>query len=112
MTSIMRMRPSAGSVVGQASSLARGPGASEDACPTTRGPSGLSLAVQLPVLDPVRLLGVDAQALLALGLVHLVVALAPDRLAVALERQDVRRDAVQEPAVVADHHRTAAELQP
>src|SRR5205823_5333661 len=61
-----------------------------------------ALARQFLVADAVRLIGLDAQALLALRLVHLVVALAPHRLAVALEGEDVRGDAVEEPAVVAD----------
>src|SRR5436305_7827970 len=38
-------------------------------------------------------------------------ALEPRRLAVALEREDVRRDAVEEPAVVGDHHRAAGEVE-
>src|SRR5262249_54973619 len=67
------------------------------------------LLVQLPVLDAVRLVGAGAEALAALGFVGLVVALAPDRLAVALEGQDVGGDAVQKPPVVADHHGAAAE---
>src|SRR5262245_325352 len=63
------------------------------------------------VANAVRLVGVGAQALFPLRLVGLVIALAPHRLAVALERQDVRGNAVQKPAVVADDHRTAAEVQ-
>jgi hypothetical protein len=43
--------------------------------------------------------------------VVLVVALEPDHLAVALEGQDVRRDAVEEPAVVGDHDGAAGEVQ-
>src|SRR5689334_17289744 len=70
-----------------------------------------TLLMKLLVPYSVRLVCLDPQPLLALGLVGLVVALAPDRLAVALERQDVRGDAVQEPAVVADDHRAAAETQ-
>src|SRR5690348_9371669 len=38
-------------------------------------------------------------------------ALEPDRLAVAFESEDVRRDAVEEPAVVRDHDRAARELE-
>ncbi len=41
--------------------------------------------------------------------VGLVVALEPDDLAVALERHDVCRHAVEEPAVVGDDHRAAGE---
>ena len=52
-----------------------------------------------------------AQPLLALRFVGLVVAFAPDRLAVPLEGEDVRGDAVEEPAVVADDHGAAAEVE-
>ena len=64
---------------------------------------------QLTVLDPMRLIGVRAQPAVPVGLVVLVVALEPDDLAVALEREDVRRDAVEEPAVVADDDGAAGE---
>ena len=47
---------------------------------------------------------------LPVRLVVLVVALEPDDLAVALEGQHVRGDAVEEPAVVADDHRAAGEV--
>src|SRR5262249_42014379 len=76
-------------------------------CRRRGGPS----ARQLPVLDAVGLVGVGAEAALAVGLVVLVVALEPDDLAVALEREHVRRDAVEEPAVVADHDRAAREAE-
>ena len=58
-----------------------------------------------------RLIGLRAEALLALRFVGLVVAFAPDGLAVALEGEDVRGDAVEEPAVVADDHGAAAEVE-
>ena len=44
-------------------------------------------------------------------LVLVVGALEPDRLRVALEGQDVGGDAIQEPAIVADHHRAAGEVE-
>ena len=56
-----------------------------------------------------RLVGLVAQAALAVRLVVLVVALEPFDVAVALEGQDVGRDAVQEPAIVADDHGAAGE---
>src|SRR3954467_15206007 len=56
------------------------------------------------VLEPVRLIGGDAQTLLPLLLVGLKVPFAPVDVAFALEGQDVRSDAVEEPAVVADDH--------
>ena len=39
-----------------------------------------------------------------IGMIVLEIAFEPDRLAVAFERQDVGGDAVEEPAIVADHH--------
>ena len=50
-----------------------------------------------------------AQLLLPPRLVLAEVALEPAHLAVALEGEDVGGDAVEEPAVVADHHRAAGE---
>ena len=58
-----------------------------------------------------RLVGVGAQAPMPIGFVVLVVPLEPDDLAVAFEREHVRRDAVEEPAIVADHDRAAGEVQ-
>src|SRR5882757_1489570 len=66
---------------------------------------------QFAVADAMRLIGCGAEALLPVGLVVLVVALEPDDAAVALECEHVRRDAIEEPAVVADHDRAAGELQ-
>src|SRR5207249_1201105 len=65
---------------------------------------------ELPVLDPVRALGLRAEPPAPVGLVVLVVALEPDRAALALEGEDVGGDAVEEPAVVADDHGAAAEV--
>ena len=53
------------------------------------------------VLDAVRLVGFGAEAAAAVGFVIGVVALEPVDLAVALEGEDVGRDAVEKPAVVA-----------
>ena len=58
-----------------------------------------------------RLIRLRPQALPPLGLVGLVVPFAPDRFAVAFKSQDVRGDAVEEPAVVADDHGAAAEIE-
>src|SRR5713101_5299560 len=57
-----------------------------------------------------RLVGVAAQTAVAVGLVILVVALEPFDVAVALEGQHVGGDAVEEPAIMADDHRTAGEI--
>src|SRR5436309_10632670 len=66
-------------------------------------------AGEFSVPDPVRPVGFGAQTPAAVGLVVLVVALEPDDPAVSLEGQDVGGDAVEEPAVVADHGRAAGE---
>jgi hypothetical protein len=57
----------------------------------------------------VRLVGVDAEAALLVGLVVLEVALEPFDMAVAFEGQHVGGDAVEEPAVMADDHGAAGE---
>src|SRR5258708_1345672 len=66
---------------------------------------------ELAVLDPMGLVGLGAQAAVPVGLVVLVVPLEPDGGAVPLEGEHVRRDPVEEPAVVADDDDAAAELQ-
>src|SRR5918993_1770681 len=66
---------------------------------------------ELPILDPVWLVGLGSKAAFAVSLVVLVVPFIPDHLAVALEGEHVRGDAVEEPAVVADHHRAPGEVQ-
>ena len=63
------------------------------------------------VLDAVRL-----ERLGAARLAHPVGVLAPGafeprRLRVALEGEDVRRDAIEEPAIVRDHHGAAGEVE-
>src|SRR5687767_10979973 len=62
---------------------------------------------ELLVFDPVRDGGVDAEAAFLVFLVIGEVALEPFHVAVALEGEDVRGDAVEEPAVVADDDRAA-----
>ena len=67
------------------------------------------LTRELLVLDAVRLVGGGAELLVAPLLVLAEVALEPAHLAVALEREHVRGDAVEEPAVVADDDGAAGE---
>ena len=64
---------------------------------------------ELLVLDPVGLVGGGAELLVPVLLVFGEVPLEPSHLAVPFERQDVRGDAVEEPAVVGDHDRAAGE---
>src|SRR4051812_49127390 len=61
------------------------------------------------VRDAVRTVGLGAELGAAVLLVGLEVALEPRHLGVALEREHVGRDPVQEPAIVGDHHRAAGE---
>jgi hypothetical protein len=65
--------------------------------------------VDAAVLDPVRLVGVGAEAALAVLLRVAVVALEPLDVAVAFEGEDVGGDAVEESAVVGDHDHAARE---
>src|SRR5829696_4768255 len=64
---------------------------------------------QLLVGDPMWPVCLRTQAGPSVLLICLEIALEPDDLRVALEGQDVGRDAVQEPAVVRDDHRAAGE---
>src|SRR4051812_32678731 len=58
-----------------------------------------------------RAVRVGTEACPAVLLVGLEVALEPRHLRVALEREHVRRDAVEEPAIVGDDHRAAGEAE-
>ena len=58
-----------------------------------------------------RLIRRVSQPTLAVRLVILIVPLEPDDLAVALEGEHVRRNAIEKPAVVADDHGAAGEIQ-
>ena len=64
---------------------------------------------ELLVRDPLGPVGVGAEPLVAEALVGLEVALEPAHLRVALEREHVGRDPVEEPAIVGDDHRAAGE---
>ena len=55
---------------------------------------------QLLVPDPLRLIRLRALSLVQIRLVLLVVPLEPHRLALSLERQHVRRHAIEKPAIV------------
>ena len=51
-----------------------------------------------------------AQAFLPVSLIVRIVAFEPDDLAFTLKGKDVGGDAIQKPAVVADHYRTAGKI--
>src|SRR5207244_7157890 len=64
---------------------------------------------ELLIANPVRAIRFLAEPLPPVGLVLAIIAFKPHDLAVSFERQDVGRDAVQKPAVVAAHHAATAE---
>src|SRR5687767_6721550 len=61
-----------------------------------------ALPRELAVLDAMWSVRFGAEAPAAIRFVVLIVPLEPDDTAVAFEREDVRGDAIQEPAIVAD----------
>src|SRR5688572_26410374 len=63
------------------------------------------------VFDAVRAVRVLAEPAAAVLFVSLVVALEPHGFAVTLEGEDVGGDAVEEPAIVGDHHGATGERQ-
>ena len=65
---------------------------------------------QAAVFDPVRLVGVVAEAAFSVGLVLAVIAVEIFHMAVAFEGQDMRRDAIKEPAVMANDDGAAGEI--
>ena len=72
--------------------------------------TALALATELLVLDPVRDDRIHAEPAHLVLLVVLEVALEPFDMAVALEGQNVRGDAVEEPAIMADDDGAAGEI--
>src|SRR3954464_13211240 len=72
---------------------------------------GLSVAGELAVGRPVRTGRLRTEPLDLVLLVVGEVALEPEPLRVAFVGEDVGRDTVEEPPVVADHHGTAGELE-
>ena len=65
---------------------------------------------QVSVLDPVRLIGFVTEASFSIVLVLAVVAVKVLHMTVAFKRQNMRRDPIQEPAVMANYDRTAREV--
>ena len=62
------------------------------------------------VLDSMRRLRLEAQPSATIRFVVGETAFVPAHLRIPFKRQDVRRHAVEEPAIVADHHRAAAKF--
>src|SRR5678815_4858281 len=71
---------------------------------------GSTLAGHLPVACPVRTGGFLAQAADLVLLIGFEIAFEPFDVAVAFECQDMRRQAIEEEAVVADDHGAAGEI--
>ena len=57
-----------------------------------------------------RTIGIGTEAFVPLLLVDLVISFAPDNGTVRLERQNVRSDPIQKPAIMADDNGTASEV--
>jgi hypothetical protein len=72
--------------------------------------TGSSRPSQLPVLDPVRLVGCGPQAGPFVSLILGVVSIKPDDIAVALEGDYVCRDPVEKPPVVTYHYGAPSEI--
>src|SRR5207245_915547 len=77
-----------------------------DSAESAKGPG---LPRELSIANPVRTIRFLAEPLPPVGLVLAVIAFEPHDLAVPFKRQDMGRDAVQEPAVVAARHTATAE---
>ena len=74
------------------------------ACPGYATLSGLYLILM-------GLVGIGAEAAFLIGFVVLKIALEPDHLAIALEGEHVGGDAIEEPAIMADDHGAAGEIE-
>src|SRR4051812_1206982 len=63
------------------------------------------------VSDAMRLVGVVTESLPPVSHVVRVIAFEPRHLTFAFEREDVSRDAIEEPAIVRDHHGAAGKIE-
>ena len=62
-------------------------------------------------MNPMGLIRIAAEPAMPVRFIIGIVAFKPYHLAVALEAQNMRGHAVQEPTIVRDHHRAAGEIQ-
>src|SRR5215813_13362955 len=81
-----------------------------DCAPADNEQTRLS-ANQLLIRDPMRLVGISSLPLVQVFGICPIVALEPDDFAVAFEGEDMRRDTIQEPAIVRNHYGAAGEIQ-
>src|SRR6202521_176413 len=75
------------------------------------GPRSRVSTGELSVLEAMRLIGGRTQTPLAINLVILIVPLEPYSLAVTLECEDMCRDAIEKPSIVADDDGAAGEVE-
>ena len=67
--------------------------------------------LQLLILKPLWLVGGNAETFAALLFVGLVIPFAPMDVGVSFKGENMGSDSVEEPAIMADHHDTADEVQ-
>ena len=65
---------------------------------------------QTSIFDPMRLVGVDTETALSVRFVFAVIAIEILDTRIAFERENVRRDSIKEPTVVADYDGAAGEI--
>src|SRR5262245_20177522 len=82
---------------------------SDSDSPSSSRTAGMGSGIELLVADAMGCIGVVALAPTEVFHVLGVIALEPHDFAVALEREDVGRDPVEEPAIVGDHDSAARE---
>src|SRR3989338_625038 len=78
---------------------------------TPEGKEIFALAANRLIPNPLRLRAFLAETLPLICLIFLVVAVEERPLGIAFRREDMRGDAVEEPAVVGDHHNAAGEFE-
>ena len=80
-------------------------------CTRNTGPGYDALCLDSPILDPMRLVSLIAQATLTVRLVIIKVAFKPRYLAITLVGENMCGDAVEEPAIVRDDDGAAGEAE-
>src|SRR5688572_2367600 len=70
----------------------------------------IALASQMTIFDAVRLVGGCAESGFTVGFVIGIIPFEPHHAALAFKCQDVRRDTIQEPAIVTDDDRASGKI--
>src|SRR5210317_1009267 len=82
-----------------------------DCCRSSNSRNPLKLLPrQTAITNPVRLIGILAESSFAIFFVFRVIAFVPDHLGIAFESEDMGRNAIEKPAIMADHHGAAAKV--